>query len=264
MKAKVCKKLPRTDAKSLAFETVKELVENQMDGLIINEFSRQKFQDQLIRKNDFVKSADTLKELDSKPVVELTTKGTMSEFITLAEGVVNGKLTATNIMPEKILLLLLTERERKDFQKEAERFRDKTFEDQEVEMARKAKDHYKHLLVMRGNYEIVDKSVNSNSRNASDRTNSRTMNLIPTTISIETGPRSINEGEKIAPVFRAIKYRIPEGGNPLVDKRPMARKVLRYCNKGDYRPSAAKKIENICLWIVQILSNVGDLEILQI
>ena len=254
VKAKVCKKLPRTDAKSLAFETVKELVENQMDGLIINEFSKHKLQDQLIRKSDFTQGSEVLKELDSNPFLEIQNKGTMPEFMTLAEGVVNGKISASNNMPDKILMLLLTEKERKDFQKEAERFRERTFEDQEIEMAKKAKDHYKHLLVMRGNYDIVDKSV-ANNRLADERI-SRTMNLIPSTISVETGAREMDEGKRLAPVFCAVKYKIPEGGNPSVDKRPMVRKVLAYCNEMNFKPSTAKKVEHICLWILQILISV--------
>ncbi|CBY07493.1 unnamed protein product [Oikopleura dioica] len=108
---------------------------------------------------------------------------------------------------------------------------------------------------MRGNYDIVDKSV-ANNRSPDDRI-SRTMNLTPSTISVETGAREMDEGKRLAQVFCAIKYKIPEGGNPNVDKRPMVRKVLGYCNKLDFKPSTAKKVEHICLWILQILNSAG-------
>lgn len=66
-------------------------------------------------------------------------------------------------MPEKIVLLSITEEEKEKIEREYFLACKSSIDDEEVAaveaFAKKAKDHYKHILVHRGCYNIVKKSA---------------------------------------------------------------------------------------------------------
>lgn len=252
VRAKMCKKKARTDSKSLALETVREFVEGLMEELVMNELSKAKILDTLIRQVDFINGMKIIKEHDQNSESTVIDNPGMPEFMLLCEGCVNNRLEMKNILPEKLLMLLLTEQERYDFEREAQRFSEKSLQedDDAMEAAKKAKDHYKHLLVMRGCYQVVDILMCAEEKSA------KTMNLIPSTLSVKSSARN-TESSKMVEQFQATRYHLPEGGNPATDKRVMVRKLITFCNGLNYTPSSAKRLEIICLWVLQTLHQAG-------
>lgn len=129
---------------SLAFETARDLIAQQMNHVQMNEQSRAKLMDLNILLEDFITSGS----LDWQNNFCLDPKN-FSEFLALSQAFVNDRCELVNKMPEKLVTLAITKNELDKLTKEyrhasnvpLDNLNDDSFTVETY--SKKAKDHYR-------------------------------------------------------------------------------------------------------------------------
>ena len=137
-----------------------------MEHVQINELSRFKLIDSNIKLVDLMDSEPLEDTLNAEPVginsISRLKPSSLAEFLSLCQKLTTQRLTLKNDMPEKLVLLSITDEEKEKIEKEYFLACKSSIEDEEVAtveaFAKRAKDHYKHILVHRGCYKIVKKT----------------------------------------------------------------------------------------------------------
>jgi len=260
IRAKICKKRSQTENKSLAFESRKELIDSQMEHVQVNELSRFKLMDSNVQLSDLLISEQLEESLNAQPVginsIARMKPNHLAEFLTLSQKMITERLTLKNDMPEKLVLLSITEEEKDKIERENSQASLTQSSIEEDEMgtvegfAKKAKDHYKQILVNRGCYKIVPKQ-NRPSKTKTDECFSRNTTLIPSEIiAVYTKQTKDNTRQN-------LEYFMPEkfGPPPLgVSKNARVRKLVAYCETLDYMPTKARRVENAMEWLLPVLA----------